>query len=171
MKDRLYRVTFLNCFSNLLNAIVVTIAIAYVLLMFISKVNLTEIKIGWIVILMLIIIWIGFGLYPLYVFIIYYRHDKKVHIKKVNNDNDTYVIYMYDNKIIQTVKLKDIIRIEQYRWSFIFINYYIVVINNQESIILSSLFSVSSIFGKVKRVTIKDRQLIPYEWKNGNVLW
>jgi len=121
----------------------------------------------WFTLPFLLFFGIFLGLYPIYVFYIYYKHDKKVKLT-INFDNErVFIVYKYNDCDTILIDIKDIIKVDSFHRYIIPLWYYELCVKDERKIIISSLLSNTSyLLCRLRVNTYDGMNLIPYEWKN-----
>jgi hypothetical protein len=163
MKIVICRITPLRLISDLIVSLVITVAWGYIIGLALLE---REFSFGWIIIeLMITLIWILGGVYPLYATYKHYKHDSKVKMQIEFDKEEVYIKYQYKENPIKTINIKDIIKIERFYGSRIAPEFYVLFIKNDEEIILSSLLSNTDLLlSKCKTKSYHTINPIPDEW-------
>lgn len=114
-----------------------------------------------------------FSLYPMIIFIYYYKHDKNIRLEvtydKKGDKEFLFINYIVNGEIQQTFYYNDIVCKYTYTNMNILESYYYIELRDQEPIIISSLLTnLSNVFDGVglKSEKVWAINLIPYEWRN-----
>lgn len=160
MKTRNCKITIWQCILSLLWSVpILLFGIYFIIYILAYKIE------WWFVIPIILFFWIFLGIYPIYVFYIYYKHDKKVYMTINSSVERIFVEYKYVDDNIKVFEVTDIINVDSYHRFIIPLWYYEITINNGERILVSSLLSNTSyLFCKLKVNTFDGMNLIPFEW-------
>jgi len=156
-----YTITLLNCVRSIIGSIIMMSILLYFII--IAVINLKfDIMYG----IIIFVIMFCMVLYPIYIFIKYYKYDR--HTVIIRNDNLNTITYKYivDNNIKLTFTEDDIIFIEEYSNLSTPLWYYKIKIKDcQNLIIISSLIPLIKVDkNKFKRIRVSEFSLIPNEW-------
>ena len=118
--------------------------------------------IGKLLIVVFALFWsIYVGFYPLVIYWNYYRHDK--HVSLTINKRDNVIIYRNKN-VVKEIKMKDIVRLEQYFSDvrMLSMKYYKIIITEAHPITITCLLNID--FKKELNNTFCSRILERYLW-------
>lgn len=162
MKIKNCKITFWQCMLSLLWPIPTFVfGISSIIYVLICKIE------WWFTLPFILFFWIFLCLYPIYVFCIYYKHDKKVKLTINFDDERMFIEYKSNDCNTIFIDVKDIIEVDSFHRYIIPLWYYELCVKDGERIIISSLLSNTSyLLCRLRVNTYDGMNLVPYEWRN-----
>jgi len=142
-KNKIYKITIIDIITSLIGSIIVISVFTPILILIITTINnSTDIEDIWIVIFVCLgylFVVTCYGIFPIYLCWSYYQKEKNVTI--FIDYEKAELQYIEKDKEIQYIKFEDIDIIESHGKLRIGLWYYKIILNNGNSIIITSLIA------------------------------
>ncbi|MDR1226842.1 MAG: hypothetical protein LBK47_08105 [Prevotellaceae bacterium] len=134
-KVKTYTITPLKIVGSLLSHVVVIAVITWLLVFIVMQVGLSiATSIGLLMLFALLCI---YGIYPIYLCVMYYKYDKDVRL--VVNHEIKEVHYVVKNRTIFVIKIDEIVKVKKYYRLYFNFWYYKMIIPDKFSLRVTSL--------------------------------